>query len=149
MNSSDAWFVGATPYLATAVWLGSPTDNQPVVIKGRGITGGNYPAEIWGRYMRAWHEGKPERAFREPAPTRGGRFLQLPPSVDPGGARPDVEHAAPRSPARLHPAARLHRPAAVHRAPRPTGATSGEPAVDPLPAGLPVRRLTPSRDVPG
>jgi penicillin-binding protein 1A len=84
-SSSDAWFVGATPYLATAVWLGSPTDNQAVVIKGRGITGGVYPAEIWGRYMRAWHEGKPDREFAQPAPTRSGRYLQLPGDVDPGG----------------------------------------------------------------
>ena len=81
-ESSDAWFVGATPYLATAVWLGSPDDNERVVIQGRGITGGNIPAEIWGRYMREWHEGKPTRDFREPGPTRAGRFLQLPPDVD-------------------------------------------------------------------
>jgi penicillin-binding protein 1A len=81
-SSSDAWFVGATPYLATAVWLGAPTDNEPVIIRGRGITGGNYPAEIWGRYMREWHEGKPTRDFRAPGSTRAGRFLQLPPGVD-------------------------------------------------------------------
>ena len=85
-TSSDAWFVGATPYLATAVWLGSPTDNQPVVIKGRGITGGMYPAEIWGRYMRAWHEGKPDREFIAPGSTRGGRYLELPTDIDPGGS---------------------------------------------------------------
>ncbi len=81
-RSSDAWFVGATPYLATAVWLGSPTDNQDVVIQGRGITGGNFPAEIWGRYMRAWHEGLPTRDFRPPAGTRAGRYLQLAPDID-------------------------------------------------------------------
>jgi penicillin-binding protein 1A len=81
-SSSDAWFVGATPYLATAVWLGSPSDNQPVRIQGRGITGGNFPAEIWGRYMRAWHEGRPTRDFRAPGDTRSGKHLQLPPGVD-------------------------------------------------------------------
>jgi membrane peptidoglycan carboxypeptidase len=84
-ESSDAWFVGFTPYLATAVWLGSPDDNDPVRIRGRGITGGSYPAEIWGRYMRAWHEGLPERDTRAPAGTRAGRFLQLPTDVDVGG----------------------------------------------------------------
>ena len=59
-NASDGWFVGFTPYLATAVWIGSPTDNEAVEIFGTGITGGSYPAEIWGRYMRAWHEGLDE-----------------------------------------------------------------------------------------
>ena len=29
-----------------------------------GITGGSYPAEIWGRYMRAWHEGLEEARVR-------------------------------------------------------------------------------------
>jgi penicillin-binding protein 1A len=84
-DSSDGWFVGATPYLATAVWIGSPNDKAPVRIKGTGITGGSYPAEIWGRYMRAWHEGKAERAYKEPGPTRGGKYLQLPSNVDLGG----------------------------------------------------------------
>jgi penicillin-binding protein 1A len=84
-TSSDGWFVGATPYLATAVWIGSPNDNDPVRIKGTGITGGSYPAEIWGRYMRAWHEGKPERAYKAPGPTRGGKYLELPTNVDRGG----------------------------------------------------------------
>jgi penicillin-binding protein 1A len=85
-TSSDAWFVGCTPYLATAVWMGSPDDNEAVVIRGTGITGGNYPAQIWGRYMTAWHAGLPDRDFVNPAPTRGGRYLQLSPTVDAGGA---------------------------------------------------------------
>ena len=83
---SDAWFVGFTPYLATAVWVGSPTDNSPVIIHGTGITGANYPAQIWGDYMRAWHAGLPERSFTAPAPTRAGKYLQLPPSVDTTGS---------------------------------------------------------------
>jgi penicillin-binding protein 1A len=82
---SDAWFVGTTPYLATAVWLGSPTDNSPVYIHGAGITGANYPAQIWGQYMRAWHEGLPDKDFKHAASTRGGKLLQLPSSVDQGG----------------------------------------------------------------
>ena len=94
-ESSDAWFVGFTPYLATAVWLGSPEDNDPVRIRGRGITGGSYPAEIWGRYMRAWHEGLPERDVRAPAPTRGGRTLQLPANIDLGGATASTSTSLP------------------------------------------------------
>jgi penicillin-binding protein 1A len=84
-GSGDAWFVGFTPYLSTAVWLGSPDDNERVVIRGSEITGGVYPAEIWGRYMRAWHEGLPERDYRAADGTRGGRYLHLPPAVDAGG----------------------------------------------------------------
>jgi membrane peptidoglycan carboxypeptidase len=85
-DSSDGWFVGFTPYLATAVWIGSPTDNHEVRIKGAGITGGSYPAEIWGRYMREWHEGKPARAYKAPSSTRGGKYLSLDGKIDLGGA---------------------------------------------------------------
>jgi penicillin-binding protein 1A len=85
-GSGDGWFVGFTPYLSTAVWIGAPGDRYEVRIRGSALTGGSYPAEIWGRYMRAWHAGLPERSFRAPGPTRAGKFLQLPPAVDPGGA---------------------------------------------------------------
>lgn len=85
-GSGDGWFVGFTPYLATAVWIGSPTDNQEVRIRGSALTGGSYPAEIWGRYMRAWHDGLAERDYKAPASTRAGRFLSLDPSIDRLGA---------------------------------------------------------------
>jgi penicillin-binding protein 1A len=84
-NSGNGWFVGFTPYLSTAVWIGSPADNFEVRIRGTGITGGSYPAEIWGRYMRAWHEGLPERDFDDPPRTRSGRYLQLDRKIDSRG----------------------------------------------------------------
>ncbi len=86
-NASDGWFVGFTPYLATAVWIGSAKDNDEVRIRGTGITGGSYPAEIWGRYMRAWHEGLEERKY--PAPDslgRSSRYLKLDRKYDSGGS---------------------------------------------------------------
>jgi penicillin-binding protein 1A len=85
-GSGDAWFVGFTPYLATAVWMGSPHDRFDMRIRGVGVTGGSYPAEIWGRYMRAWHEGLPEAGYPDPESTRGGRFLSLDRQVDPRGS---------------------------------------------------------------
>ncbi len=81
-NSGNAWFVGFTPYLSTAVWLGSPADNFEVRIRGTGITGGSYPAEIWGRYMRAWHEGLDPLDYDDPPRTRSGRYLQVDRKID-------------------------------------------------------------------
>jgi penicillin-binding protein 1A len=81
-NSGNGWFVGFTPYLSTAVWIGSSADNFEVRIRGTGITGGSYPAEIWGRYMRAWHQGLPSRDYHDPPSTRPGRYLQLPRTID-------------------------------------------------------------------
>jgi penicillin-binding protein 1A len=53
----DAWFVGFTPRLATAVWVGFPGSGQVSMNGMYGPTGGNidggtYPADIWGAYMK-------------------------------------------------------------------------------------------------
>jgi membrane peptidoglycan carboxypeptidase len=84
-NSGNGWFVGFTPYLSTAVWIGSTADNFEVRIGGRGITGGSYPAEIWGRYMRAWHNGLETVDYEDPPTTRAGKYLQLDRKVDRAG----------------------------------------------------------------
>ncbi len=47
-NFTDAWFVGFTPHLATAVWLGHATSRIPMP----GVAGGTIPASLWGRYMK-------------------------------------------------------------------------------------------------
>lgn len=81
-NSGNGWFVGFTPYLSTAVWIGSEPDNYEVKIRGTGVTGGSYPAEIWGRYMREWHKGLETRDFADPPTTRSGKYLQLDRKID-------------------------------------------------------------------
>ncbi|MDQ3306163.1 MAG: transglycosylase domain-containing protein, partial [Actinomycetota bacterium] len=49
---SDAWFVGYTPQLSTAVWMGSPSGNVEMTnVGGVRVTGGSYPAKIWQAYM--------------------------------------------------------------------------------------------------
>src|ERR671935_22378 len=71
-NFTDAWFVGFTPRLATAVWLGHATSRVPMP----GITGGTIPAKIWGQYMKVARGGfcgefpKPTVPF-QPAPFFG------------------------------------------------------------------------------
>ena len=50
----DAWFVGYTSYLVTAVWLGNDDDSPT-----KKASGGNLPVEIWSRFMKAAHEGAP------------------------------------------------------------------------------------------
>lgn len=49
----DAWFVGYTPQLSTAVWIGY-TEGQIEMtnVHGRKVTGGSFPAEIWARFMK-------------------------------------------------------------------------------------------------
>jgi penicillin-binding protein 1A len=53
-NNSDAWFVGYTPKLGTAIWMGYKEGNgRPMDdVHGREATGGTFPAQIWSRYMK-------------------------------------------------------------------------------------------------
>lgn len=50
----DAWFIGYTSSLTTAVWLGN--DNNAPMKK---VTGGTLPAEIWAWVMETQHQGIP------------------------------------------------------------------------------------------
>ena len=54
-NNTDAWFVGFTPHLATAVWVGYPNDRRYMtgLYYGANVDGGTFPADIWGEYMKS------------------------------------------------------------------------------------------------
>jgi penicillin-binding protein 1A len=58
----DAWFVGYTPDLVAAVWLGN--DNYTPMNESYG---GNIPARIWARFMKAALAGTPQHEFPYPS----------------------------------------------------------------------------------
>jgi penicillin-binding protein 1A len=49
----DAWFVGYTPGLSTAVWMGYPEGQKHRMdhVHGIQVTGGSLPATAWQRFM--------------------------------------------------------------------------------------------------
>jgi penicillin-binding protein 1A len=61
----DSWFVGFTPQLSAAVWIGHPEARIPLLnIHGLPrVYGGSLPAEIWTRFMRGALEGEPVLGF--------------------------------------------------------------------------------------
>jgi penicillin-binding protein 1A len=65
---ADAWFVGFTPQLAAAVWVGF--DNKIVRFKTWDGQGGRAAAPIWGRFMKYTYEdpniGLPLEYFAKP-----------------------------------------------------------------------------------
>ena len=89
-NYGDAWFVGYTPQLVTAVWVGYPRGLVPMQSEfhGKPVAGGTFPALIWKSFMeKAVSPGlldlQPE-SFPSPTVTsgsargvvvRGGRLL--------------------------------------------------------------------------
>jgi penicillin-binding protein 1A len=54
-NYGDAWFVGYTPQLVTAVWVGYPKGLRPMLTEyhGRPVAGGTFPAQIWKSFMES------------------------------------------------------------------------------------------------
>jgi membrane peptidoglycan carboxypeptidase len=81
----DAWFVGYTPELAVAVWVGYPDALRPMRTEfhGEPVSGGTLPAEIWRAFMTRALGDAPAESFT-PAPYlpaydlrvvhRGGRW---------------------------------------------------------------------------
>jgi membrane peptidoglycan carboxypeptidase len=66
-NYTDAWFVGYTPNLVAAVWVGYPQGLIPMTsVHGIRVYGGTFPAEIWRSFMLAAHRGLPVTHFRYP-----------------------------------------------------------------------------------
>jgi penicillin-binding protein 1A len=53
-NYGDAWFVGYTPQLVTAVWVGYPNRLVPMLSQfhGDAVAGGTFPAEIWREFNK-------------------------------------------------------------------------------------------------
>jgi membrane peptidoglycan carboxypeptidase len=48
----DAWFVGYVPQVATAVWVGYDPARPMTDVHRRSVTGGSFPAAIFGDLMR-------------------------------------------------------------------------------------------------
>ena len=53
-NYGDAWFVGYTPQLVVAVWVGYQDELRPMLTEfgGEAVAGGTLPALIWKRFMQ-------------------------------------------------------------------------------------------------
>ncbi|MGW4523247.1 transglycosylase domain-containing protein [Amycolatopsis sp. NPDC004378] len=62
----DAWAVGYTPQLATAVWIGSDDERRLTDANGAKLTGDVVPADVWRGFMAAAHQGRPVPVVRPP-----------------------------------------------------------------------------------
>jgi penicillin-binding protein 1A len=63
----DAWFVGYTPQVVTAVWVGHPNARIPMLnVHGFRVLGGTLPAIIWRNFMTRALAGEPAKDFTVP-----------------------------------------------------------------------------------
>ncbi|MGE1062660.1 penicillin-binding protein 1A [Megasphaera paucivorans] len=61
-DNKDAWFIGYTPDIVTAVWIGDDTGNHTL----GDVYGGTIPAQIWHDYMAVATEDEKTRDFDVP-----------------------------------------------------------------------------------
>jgi len=64
-SNTDAWFVGFTPDMVAAVWIGEDT-NREMRYPNVGVIGSGKAAEIWGAFMKKALAGAPPRDFSVP-----------------------------------------------------------------------------------
>jgi penicillin-binding protein 1A len=85
-DNTNAWFVGMTPQLTTAVWVGDPNAYTPMVNvpefvakKVPRVQGGTFPAAIWKSFTDRALAGEPNLDWDAPPPiSRGSVRLYLP-----------------------------------------------------------------------
>jgi penicillin-binding protein 1A len=68
-NFGNAWFVGYTPTLSTAVWLGN-SDGEVSDPLPHGTYGGTLPARTWHNFMLEALKDVPATEFNQPAPLK-------------------------------------------------------------------------------
>lgn len=93
----DAWFVGYTPDLSTAVSLGYDRPESMHNLKGVGtVYGGTIPASTWHDYMTAALADRPVTQFNQPAPIANIQDeinLQKRNGINPGDQQPPLTTA--------------------------------------------------------
>lgn len=77
LSNKDAWMVGYTPSLSTAVWVGTVQGNEPLeTASGSPIYGSGLPSDIWKATMDGALNGTPNANF--PKPTEVGGYAGVP-----------------------------------------------------------------------
>ena len=89
-----AWFIGYTPTLSTAYWMGNPNEKLPmqgITIAGKPykyVYGSSIAAPTWKRYMDKVLEGTPDVGFPEVGAAQLGKAPA--PAPAPAPAAPDA-----------------------------------------------------------
>jgi penicillin-binding protein 1A len=132
-NYGDAWFVGWTPQMTTAVWVGFPNKLVPMttLYNGAPVEGGTYPALIWHAFMTsalqilASEQAASHHGNSSSATSTGSVTATLPaPSVGSTATQTAPSGTAPSGTAPAPPAATTPAPAAPSPSP-PAGGTGG------------------------
>ncbi len=141
-DNTNAWFVGFTPQITTAVWVGDPkgyTAMTSSVVPEFGaagvpkVQGGTFPARIWKAFMEPAHFGAPVEDWPPPPPpNRKPARLYLPGNECLGKAAAPVTLAPGEEPPVVDPAAPPPAPTAPAYKKVDSGTTIAPDNLDPL-----------------
>ncbi len=132
-RSTDAWFCGYVPQLATCVWVGHPRAARPMhdVHGVPEVYGGTIPAAIWHDFMTEATHGMPVVPFR---PGSYDQYADPVPEPPP----PDAERGSDR-----------RETAGPTASPPPSPSVAPEPSPSPAPSPEPTPSEEPSPSPPG
>ena len=124
-NEGDAWFVGWTPQITTAVWVGFPNKLIPMtsIYNGGPATGGTFPAQIWRSFTEQALQIAAQENAAKPSQSRSSTATGTTPATGTGTTPATATGTTPAAPA---PTATGTTPAAP--APTATGTTPAAPA---------------------
>ena len=141
--NKDAWMVGYTPSLSTAVWVGTVQDNVPLVTaSGAEVYGSGLPSDIWKSTMDGALKGTSNETF--PKPSEIGGYAGVPAAPPPPPAPPAVTviqptiEVAPGITIPVGPPTTITAPPPPPGGPQPGGPPFGGPQPGgPQPGGVP------------
>lgn len=136
--NKDAWMVGYTPSLSTAVWVGTVQDNVPLVTaSGAEVYGSGLPSDIWKSTMDGALKGSPNESF--PKPSEIGGYAGVPAPPPPPAAPPEVTVIQPTIEVAPGITIPVGPPTTITNAPPPPGGNqAGSPGPGgPQPPGVP------------
>jgi membrane peptidoglycan carboxypeptidase len=83
-RNSDAWMVGYTPQVSTAVWVGSGDSRQAIYnTDGGNEYGRDLPGQAWKAFMDSYLSGKPALSMASTQQIGGGQDSYTPPPPAP------------------------------------------------------------------
>jgi membrane peptidoglycan carboxypeptidase len=140
----DAWMVGFTPSLSTAVWVGTTDGTQPLENKsGSPVYGSGLPSDIWKDTMDGALEGTDKESFPKPTEIGGYAGPPAPPPPSPTPTQPSETVIQPSIEVAPGITIPFGPPTTVPNAP------PGQPAPDPNAVGAPGTPVPPGVPGPG
>ncbi len=127
----DAWMVGFTPSLSTAVWVGTTEGTEPLVTaSGSSVYGSGLPGQIWKSTMDGALEGTEEESF--PEPDEIGGYAGVPQAPPPPPSPTETEPPPPPSETVIQPTLEIAPGVTI-----PWGPPTTVPVAPPAPPGVP------------